>query len=130
MVSYLYTACTYLKQGEPEQDGSVACWKSQRIATAMVVSAVHAATCPKFSSSKRSFSFWMLLLVLSSNTPTDCLGTTQCRAKMPELITTERLISLEWIPSFVGSSVNEGSDIKAKQEPLSRLPTYHLHLTE
>ncbi|GFS64453.1 reverse transcriptase [Trichonephila clavipes] len=41
------------------------------------------------------------ILALSSNTPTDCLNTIQCRTKMAELISYGWTAVLQWVPSHV-----------------------------
>ncbi|GFW29697.1 reverse transcriptase [Trichonephila clavipes] len=55
------------------------------------------------------------ILALSSNTPTDCINTIQCRTKNAEVISYGWTEALQWGPSHVRILRNERDDQKAKQ---------------
>ncbi|GFV42570.1 reverse transcriptase [Trichonephila clavipes] len=55
------------------------------------------------------------ILALSVTTPTDCLNTIHCRAKIAELISYDWTVALQWVPSHVGIPGNERADQKANQ---------------
>ncbi|GFV72249.1 hypothetical protein TNCV_637111 [Trichonephila clavipes] len=57
---------------------------------------------------------------LSSNTPTHCLNTIQCRAKIAEFISYGWTVALQWIPSHAVIPNNENAAQKPSRE-LSRL---------
>ncbi|GFS90298.1 reverse transcriptase [Trichonephila clavipes] len=56
------------------------------------------------------------ILALSSNTPTDCLNTIQCRTKIAELISYGLIVALQFVSCHAGILGNERADQKAKQE--------------
>jgi hypothetical protein len=59
---------------------------------------------------------------LSSNRPTECLRTIQCRVKLSEAISNGWAVVLQWVPSHVGICGNEHADRKAKQGAESAQP--------
>ena len=68
------------------------------------------------------------ITALSSNAPTDCLRTIQCRSKLAELITSGWVLWLQWVPSHVGVPGNERADLKARQGAESIQPNIPLTL--
>ncbi|GFU33418.1 reverse transcriptase [Trichonephila clavipes] len=62
------------------------------------------------------------ILALSSNAPTECLNTTQCRTKIAKLISFSSSAALQWIESHVGIPGNERANQKANQEAESTQP--------
>ncbi|GFW15875.1 retrovirus-related Pol polyprotein from transposon 297 [Trichonephila clavipes] len=70
------------------------------------------------ASAKVAFSIDSQAAVLASgsNTPTDCLNTIQCRAKIAELISYGGTVALQMVPSHVGIPCNKRINQKAKQE--------------
>ncbi|GFV00007.1 reverse transcriptase [Trichonephila clavipes] len=48
-----------------------------------------------------------VILVFSSNTPTECVNIIQCRTKIAELISYDCNVALQWVPSHVGIQSNE-----------------------
>ncbi|GFU54159.1 reverse transcriptase [Trichonephila clavipes] len=61
-------------------------------------------------------------LALSSNTPSDCLNTFQCRPKTVELISYDWTVALQWVPRHVGIPDNDRADQNAKQGAESSQP--------
>ncbi|GFW29968.1 reverse transcriptase [Trichonephila clavipes] len=59
---------------------------------------------------------------LSSNTPTNCLHTIQCRSKIAELFSYGWTVTSQWVRSHVGIPDNERIDQKAKQGAESSQP--------
>lgn len=55
------------------------------------------------------------ILGLTSNNLTECPETIACRASLAELNSSQRQVTIQWIPSHVGIPGNERADILAKQ---------------
>ncbi|GFW52781.1 reverse transcriptase [Trichonephila clavipes] len=70
--------------------------------------------------------FQAVFLALSSNTPTDCLNTIQCRTKIADLISYGWTVALQWVQSHVGVLGNERTEQKAKQGAESTQPEVSL----
>ncbi|GFX55206.1 reverse transcriptase [Trichonephila clavipes] len=68
------------------------------------------------------------ILALSSNIPTDCLNTIQCRIEIEELISYNWTVALQWVPSHVGILGNEKANQKVKQGAESSQPEVPLTL--
>ncbi|GFU25891.1 uncharacterized protein TNCV_5104151 [Trichonephila clavipes] len=87
------TAHTCQKQREPVRDGSIGClrahwpWKERHQLLAVCEATTHLLSAGLAPAKVVFFiDSQTAILALSSNTPTDCLNTIQCRAKIAKLI--------------------------------------------